>query len=92
MAKDTGSCLVNVMMFRFHVVTMFVVAEKQALNIWVNGQNIEAENVFVDDGTEMRFDLDHSQAVIKASSADKKQGVIHQLYVNGKLIEEDTLT
>lgn len=79
-------------MFRFHVVTMFVVAEKQALNIWVNGQNIEAENVFVDDGTEMRFDLDHSQAVIKASSADKKQGVIHQLYVNGKLIEEDTLT
>ncbi|CAH0550408.1 unnamed protein product [Brassicogethes aeneus] len=38
-----------------------VVFEKQALNIWVNGHNIEAENVFVSDGTEMRFELETSQ-------------------------------
>lgn len=54
---------------------------------------VEAENEFVDDGTEMKFKLaENIDALIKASSSDKKLGVIHELYVNGRLVEEDTFT
>ncbi|XP_018567177.1 fas apoptotic inhibitory molecule 1 [Anoplophora glabripennis] len=69
-----------------------VVFEKQSLDIHVNGQVIEAENSFVDDGTEMKFELGSSKAIIKANCCDKKQGVIHQLFVNSALIEEDTFS
>ncbi|KAJ8963306.1 hypothetical protein NQ318_018775 [Aromia moschata] len=67
-----------------------IVFEKQLLDIHVNGQVVEAENGFVAGGTEMRFELGSSKAVIRASSTDKKQGVIHELFVDEKLIEEDT--
>nr|XP_023024592.1 fas apoptotic inhibitory molecule 1 [Leptinotarsa decemlineata] len=66
-----------------------VVFEKQALNVYVNGQMVDTENIFVADGAEMNFDLGTSKATIKAVSTDKKEGVIHQLYLDGKLIEED---
>lgn len=57
----------------------------------MNGQYIETEDsVFVSDGTEMRFEFEDFKGIIKASSADRRQGgVIHQLFVDGKLIEED---
>lgn len=63
--------------------------EKQTLNIWVNGQLVEAENAFVPDGTEMRFYLADAPATIK-SSADNKAGIVHNLYVNHKRVEEDS--
>lgn len=71
---------------------MKFVVEKQSLDVHVNGQVMEAENVFVDDGTEMRFDLGSSKALIKATCCDKKQGVMHQLFIDGTLIEEDTFS
>ncbi|EFA06444.1 fas apoptotic inhibitory molecule 1 [Tribolium castaneum] len=66
-----------------------VVFEKQTLNVWVNGQYVETESVFIDGGSEMTFEFEDLKAAIRATSTDRKQGVIHQLYVNGKLIEED---
>ncbi|KAG5891100.1 hypothetical protein JTB14_036991 [Gonioctena quinquepunctata] len=66
-----------------------IVFERQTLNVYVNGHIVETENVFVSNGTEMTFDLGNSTAVIKAISTDKKEGVIHHLFVNEKLIEED---
>lgn len=56
----------------------------------MNGQLVETENVFVDDGTEMRFTLDDVDALIKATSGDKKRGIVQELFIQGKLIEEDT--
>ncbi|CAH1163812.1 unnamed protein product [Phaedon cochleariae] len=66
-----------------------VVFDKQTLNIYVNGQINDAESVFVSNGTEMRFTLGTSSAMIKATSTDKKEGVVHQLFVGGSLVEED---
>lgn len=69
-----------------------IIFEKHTLNLWVNGHYVDGENVFVNDGAEIRFELEEgtkTQTVIKAVCADKKQGVVHQLFVNGKLVEED---
>nr|CAI5852782.1 unnamed protein product [Callosobruchus analis] len=68
-----------------------VVLEKQTLNVYVDGQLCEAEHAFVKDGTEIRFPLEEAYAVIKASSTDENQGVIQQLYLDGKLVEEDVI-
>lgn len=54
----------------------------------MNGQIVQAENEFTSEGTEMRFDLGSSKAVIKAASTDKKQGVVHKLFVDGNIVEE----
>jgi hypothetical protein len=63
--------------------------EKQTLNVWVNGQYVETENTFIDSGSEMSFEFENLKAAIKATSVDRKQGVIHQLFVDGQLIEEN---
>lgn len=49
----------------------------------------QAENNFCDDGTEMEFELGTQQAVIKATTANKKQGVVHDLFIDGRMIEVD---
>lgn len=64
------------------------ISEKQTLDVWVNGQHEEAEHAFVKNGTEINFHLGDSLASIKASSADKKQGVMHELYVDDELVED----
>lgn len=52
---------------------------------------MEVESNFVDDGTEMKFELeDGVEATIRAvSGGDRKKGIMQQLYVQEKLIEED---
>lgn len=64
-------------------------AERQTLDVWINGTKQESDHAFVKNGTEIKFQLGDDVAVIKAASADKKQGIIHQLYINEELIEED---
>lgn len=59
------------------------------MDVYVNGERIETESAFVDQGTEMCFNLNDNEAVIRAVSSDPKQGVLHQLYVAGQLVEED---
>lgn len=62
------------------------------MDVWVNGEKVETENNFVADGTEINFPLaDNTGATLKANAADKKKGVIHHLYVDGKLFEEDII-
>lgn len=55
----------------------------------MNGNLVQAENDFCEDGTEMEFELGTQQAVIKATTANKKQGVLHELFVDGRKIEAD---
>ncbi|KAK9872515.1 hypothetical protein WA026_017981 [Henosepilachna vigintioctopunctata] len=66
-----------------------VVLEKHSLNVFVNAEPVETENVFVDNGTEMRFQIDGENVVIRASYTHKRDGVIHELFVNGREIQED---
>lgn len=52
----------------------------------MNGQLLETENVFVQDGTEIRFNFENISAVLNSTSNSKK-GVIHELFVDGKLVD-----
>ena len=64
-----------------------VVLEKDTLDIWVNGQRIEAEAQFTDDGTETIFDIVGHAAVLKAiSTGYRRAGINHALFVDGKEI------
>ncbi|KAF5297565.1 hypothetical protein FQR65_LT09996 [Abscondita terminalis] len=67
-----------------------IILEKQTLDVWLNGEKIEVEHAFVKDGTEIIFFIDENRISIKASSAVKKEGVIHQLFINEDLIEEES--
>ncbi|XP_057667420.1 fas apoptotic inhibitory molecule 1 [Diorhabda carinulata] len=68
-----------------------IVFEKQTLNIYVNGELVEAECNFTCNGTEMSFLMGTTLAVIRAETTQKKQGVVHQLFVDGKCVEEDII-
>ncbi|XP_072389117.1 fas apoptotic inhibitory molecule 1 [Diabrotica undecimpunctata] len=68
-----------------------IVFEKQTLNIYVNGEQVEAESNFVTNGTEMSFIMGNTPATIRAETTQKKEGVVHQLFVDGKCIEEDII-
>lgn len=63
--------------------------EKDSLSVWVNGEKVETEGEFTEMGTEMVFMLDETEARIKAASAKKKEGVLHNLYINNEIIEDE---
>ncbi|XP_044746508.1 fas apoptotic inhibitory molecule 1 [Coccinella septempunctata] len=67
-----------------------VVLERHSLDVFVDAKLIETENTFVEEGTEMKFEINGVFAVIKASYTHKREGVIHELYVNGQKVEEDS--
>ncbi|KAE8748424.1 hypothetical protein FOCC_FOCC004857 [Frankliniella occidentalis] len=68
-----------------------VVLEKDTLDIWANGQKLEATGEFVEDGTETHFTLGSWPAIIKAvSSGNRREGIVHSLIVNDRLIPEAT--
>lgn len=65
-----------------------VVLEKDTLDIWVNGQRIEAEAEFTDDGTETVFSINDHRAVLKPiSTGHARYGISHALFVDGQPIE-----
>lgn len=61
-----------------------VVLEKDTLDIWVNGQRIDAEAEFVEDGgTQTVFDIAGHSAVLKAvSTGFRRSGINHALFVD----------
>lgn len=63
--------------------------ERHSLDVFVDAKPVETENTFVDDGTEMQFEINEHIGVIRASYTHKKEGVIHELFVNGAKVEED---
>ncbi|KAG7503582.1 hypothetical protein JOB18_041284 [Solea senegalensis] len=68
-----------------------VVLEKDTMDVWCNGQNIETAGEFVDDGTETHFTLgDHNCCVKAVSSGKRRDGIIHTLLVDGTEIAECT--
>ncbi len=64
-----------------------VVLEKDTLDIWINGQRVEAEAEFTDEGTETNFQISGHPAVLKAvSTGYRRAGINHALFVDGKEI------
>lgn len=59
------------------------------MDVWINGEKIETEHSFVDNGTEISFPVGDTTGILKANVSDKKKGVVHQLYVNGQLVDEE---
>ncbi|GAB6019137.1 hypothetical protein CHUAL_000757 [Chamberlinius hualienensis] len=66
-----------------------VTLEKDSMDVWINGQNVETWGEFVEDGTETHFTLGDHQAYIKAiSSGNKREGLIHSLIIDGFEVPE----
>ncbi|XP_063226350.1 fas apoptotic inhibitory molecule 1 isoform X2 [Bacillus rossius redtenbacheri] len=69
--------------------TYRVVLERDTLDVWANGQKLEATGEFVDDGTETHFSLGGHPAYIKAvTSGKRREGIIHNLIVDDAVIPE----
>lgn len=67
---------------------MFV-AEKDTLNIWLNGKIREETGEFVDDGADTEFIEENIKFVLKSrSSGNKRTGIVHSLFVNDKLVPD----
>ncbi|ERL89789.1 fas apoptotic inhibitory molecule 1 [Dendroctonus ponderosae] len=68
-----------------------VVFEKHTLEIWVNGQTVDVERNFVEDGTEMNFQLANSNATLRSAPAPGPghKEITYRLFVNGRLISDD---
>lgn len=64
--------------------------EKDSLDVWVNGSRMDTRAEFVEDGTEIQFDLDERQTagIRTVSSGNKKEGIIYSLFVDGQQIPE----
>ncbi|XP_014041715.1 fas apoptotic inhibitory molecule 1-like [Salmo salar] len=64
-----------------------IVLEKDTMDIWFNGQKMETEGEFVDDGTETHFTVADHECCIKALSSGKKRaGIVHYLMVDGEAV------
>ncbi|XP_064826185.1 fas apoptotic inhibitory molecule 1-like [Oncorhynchus masou masou] len=64
-----------------------IVLEKDTMDVWFNGQKMETEGEFVDDGTETHFAVADHECCIKALSSGKKRaGIVHYLMVDGEAV------
>ncbi|XP_048190598.1 fas apoptotic inhibitory molecule 1 isoform X1 [Perognathus longimembris pacificus] len=66
-----------------------VVLEKDTMDVWCNGKQMETAGEFVDDGTETHFSLGKYDCYIKAvSSGKRREGIVHTLVVDNREIPE----
>ncbi|KAK0090341.1 hypothetical protein PV325_001115 [Microctonus aethiopoides] len=69
-----------------------IVLDKVAQTVWVNGEQIDVENEFVDAGAEMLFMIDGQPAIIRSCSSEQKGvGINYILYVHGVEIAKQGL-
>ncbi|KAI3390114.1 hypothetical protein SNEBB_010155 [Seison nebaliae] len=67
--------------------TKRIVLEKDTLDVWCNGTLLDVTNDFADEGTKIEFRIDDVDAYIETkTSGDRRTGIVHNLYVQGKLI------
>ncbi|XP_003703208.3 fas apoptotic inhibitory molecule 1 isoform X2 [Megachile rotundata] len=67
-----------------------IVLNKQTQTVWINGEEIETENEFTDDGAEILFPIGDLVASIKSySSGQKEIGITYTLYIDDIEIEKE---
>lgn len=79
--------------FKFcYIWTVSFSLEKDTLDIWVNGQKIDTTHEFVEDGTEITFDLEvNTKGCIKTvSSGNKKKGIVYVLEIDNVKMPESS--
>ncbi|XP_069080414.1 fas apoptotic inhibitory molecule 1 isoform X2 [Pleurodeles waltl] len=85
-SKTTNTWILNLDGVDFRVVL-----EKDTMDVWCNGRNMETAGEFVEDGTETHFSIGNHDCCIKAvSSGKRREGIIHTLIVDDKEIPETT--
>ncbi|XP_031827708.1 fas apoptotic inhibitory molecule 1 [Nomia melanderi] len=69
-----------------------IVLDKQSQNVWVNGEEIDTENDFTDDGAEIIFAVGELPASIRSQTSGKKEiGITHTLFIDGVEIGKESL-
>ncbi|CAL1685750.1 unnamed protein product [Lasius platythorax] len=69
-----------------------IVLDKQAHSVWVNGQEVEVENEFMDGGAEILFSVGDLQAAIRSYSSEQKEiGIAYSLYIDNVEIQQEVL-
>ncbi|KAF1763031.1 hypothetical protein GCK72_011296 [Caenorhabditis remanei] len=64
-----------------------VVLDKDSMEVWANGKNIDTAGEFVDNGNVTHFELGTTPCkIVAVSSGKRKTGVIHLFYVNGDAV------
>ncbi|XP_015433601.1 PREDICTED: fas apoptotic inhibitory molecule 1 [Dufourea novaeangliae] len=70
-----------------------IVLDKQAQNVWVNGEQVETENDFTDDGAEILFTVGELPASIRSQSSGQKEiGIMYTLYIDDIEIGKESLS
>ncbi|KAL1512517.1 hypothetical protein ABEB36_002099 [Hypothenemus hampei] len=67
-----------------------VVLAKHTLEILVNGEVVEAQREFIENGTEMLFNIDETDARIRSNSKLNNKEILYDLYINGRLVLNDS--
>ncbi|XP_043264840.1 fas apoptotic inhibitory molecule 1 [Colletes gigas] len=68
-----------------------IVLDKQTQNIWVNGEQVDTENDFTDDGAEIRFTVGELPATIRSySSGQKNVGISYSLHIDEIEIDKES--
>ncbi|XP_076825592.1 fas apoptotic inhibitory molecule 1-like [Clavelina lepadiformis] len=66
-----------------------IVLEKDTMDVWCNGDKMETAGEFTDEGTETHFEMGNHSCFIKAiSSGNRRDGLLHTLHVDDRLIPE----
>ena len=82
-------CCSNVSIIYPIFVYICISIEKGSLDIWINGLKVDTRGEFVEDGTEIHFDLDDKDIYIKTkSSGNVKEGLLYELIVNDQVVPE----
>ncbi|XP_043287795.1 fas apoptotic inhibitory molecule 1 isoform X3 [Venturia canescens] len=69
-----------------------IVLDKTTQAVWINGEQIDVENEFVDGGAEMLFMIAGKPAVIRSCSSEQKgEGIKYFLYIDEVEITEKGL-
>ncbi|CAF5060043.1 unnamed protein product, partial [Rotaria sp. Silwood1] len=68
-----------------------IVLEKATVDLWINGQRIEADATFEDEEGEIVFDIGGHQANLKVvSSGNPRLGINHVLFVDEVEISQES--
>jgi len=68
-----------------------VVLEKDNLDVWVDGERLDAVGEFTENGTETHFVIDgHSAVILAVTSGKRREGIIHNLFLDNVQIGDIT--
>lgn len=73
--------------FKIKDIDTRVVLEKNTMDIWVNGNKIDEEGEFTENGTETNFEVNGVMLkLVTQSTGDKRKGLRHRLFMNNQEI------